>query len=232
MNWLRRRRFQILLIGAVLLLGVFPLLRGIYAERLLLHLLITLVYLAALFAVFTNTKQRLAAFVLGTPTLAGIWTGFALPEVSHPAMVVAIHLIAAFFLAFCVGTILRTAFAEAAVSADSIYGAFCGYVLIGLAFGHLYVIVESLRPGSFKGLHPTLFHAEGAEWGRYQLTYFSFVTLATVGYGDITPASDAAKGLAIVEAIMGQFYIAVLVAELIGKRVSQVLSEPPSRPKE
>jgi hypothetical protein len=231
MSWLFRRRFQILLITAASLLGVFPLLRGIYGERLLLHFLITLVYLAALFAVFTKATLRLVALVLGAPTLIGIWTGYALPEITHPALVVTIHLFAAFFLAFCVATILRATFAEAVVSADSVYGAFCGYVLIGLAFGHLYVIVEALRPGSFNGLDVVKLHAEGPEWGRFQLTYFSFVTLTTLGYGDITPASDGAKGLVMVEAIMGQFYLAALVAELIGKRVAQVLSEPPSEQK-
>jgi hypothetical protein len=68
--------------------------------------------------------------------------------------------------------------------------------------------------------------AQLAEEGRQRsvLTYFSFITLTTLGYGDITPGSGAARGLAMVEAIMGQFYIAVLVAELVGRRVSQTFS--------
>ncbi len=231
MNWLRRRRFQTLLIAAILLLGVFPLFRGIYGERLLLHILITLVYGTALFAIFTTTTVRLAALLLGTPPLVFIWTGYALPEITHPSLIVTANLLSAFFLGFCVVTILRAAFAEAGASADSVYGAFCGYVLIGLAFGHLYVIVETLYPGSFGGIDPARFRAGSAEWGRFQLTYFSFATLTTVGYGDITPARDGARGLVMVEAIMGQFYLAALVAELIGKRVAKMLSEPPPEPK-
>jgi voltage-gated potassium channel len=232
MNWLLRRRFQALLIAVVLLIVVFPMLRGVYGERLLFHVLVTLVYLAALFAVFTKRTLRWAALLLGTPTLIGIWTGYVLPGISHLPLVVGFHLLGALFLGFCVVTILRAAFAQAAVSSDSVYGAFCGYVLIGLAFGHLYCVVEALTPGSFTGSEAVKIHSENVGWGRFQLAYFSFMTLTTVGYGDITPSSDAAKGLAMVEAIIGQFYIAVLVAELIGKRMAQALSEPPSEPKQ
>jgi hypothetical protein len=62
------------------------------------------------------------------------------------------------------------------------------------------------------------------------LTYFSFVTLTSVGYGDITPGSRTVRSLAVLEAIIGQFYIAVLIGELIGKRVSQAVLGQPSGP--
>jgi voltage-gated potassium channel Kch len=60
----------------------------------------------------------------------------------------------------------------------------------------------------------------------FLLAYFSLVTLATVGYGDITPATELARSLAVVEAIVGQFYIAVLIADLIGKKLSQAVAHP------
>jgi hypothetical protein len=65
---------------------------------------------------------------------------------------------------------------------------------------------------------------------HFQLTYFSFVTLTTVGYGDITPAREGPRGLAVVEAMVGQFYVAVLLGELIGKRVSHALEDRPKGP--
>jgi hypothetical protein len=91
-------------------------------------------------------------------------------------------------------------------------------------FGHGYSLVEALAPGSFRGGD---FVTGPPDPGRVHLTltYFSFVTLTTVGYGDVAPAAGLARGLANVEAIVGQFYLAVLVADLIGKRVAQALSE-------
>src|SRR5204863_7015600 len=101
-------------------------------------------------------------------------------------------------------------------SADSIYGAFCGYLLVGLIFGHLYRCLEALSPGSFHGNADFMAHVQDERYTHFLLVYFSFVTLTTVGYGDITPASEATRGLAVVEAVIGQFYLAVLIGELIG----------------
>lgn len=229
MNWLQRRRFEILLTVTFLSFGAFPFFRGIYGERVLLHVLMTLVCLAALFAIFDKRKLRLAALLLAAPTFVGIWTDYSRLGMTPP-MIVAAHVASAIFMSFCVIAILRTAFAQAVVSADSVYGAFCGYILIGLAFGHLYVAIETLTPGSITGLSSNRLPNEGTERLRFELTYFSFATLATVGYGDMTPVGDGARGMAMVEAVIGQFYLAVLVAELIGKRVSQMLSGPPSEP--
>jgi voltage-gated potassium channel len=227
---LLRRRFLALLIVLLLLIAVYPLLQSVYAERLLLDALLTAVFVTALFAVFTKPALRVAALLLGIPALLGVWTRYVLPGAALPSAAAGLHMLAAAFLGFCVATILRTAYDEATVSADSVYGALCSYLLIGLAFGHVYCVLELLAPGSFLGNEAFKTQVQSEEWRRFQLTYFSFMTLTTVGYGDITPASDAAKGLAMVEAVAGQFYIAVLVAELIGKRVSQVISGRPPGP--
>ena len=167
---------------------------------------------------------RVIATLLGIPTLVGLWTGFFLPGVARVPLAVTFHLVAALFFGFTIGVILRDIHREKGVAADSVYGAFCGYLLAGLAFGNLFNVVELLAPGSFRGEDITPQMSDDRR--HFRLTYFSFITLATVGYGDITPGNDAARGLAAVEAIVGQFYIAVLVAELIGKRVSQAFAPP------
>ena len=99
------------------------------------------------------------------------------------------------------------------------------YLLLGLGFAHLYCILKAAVPGSFRASDEILAQIRDEGRVHFQLTYFSFVTLTTVGYGDIAPAQEGARGLAVVEAMLGQFYMAVLLGELIGKRVSQVLSE-------
>jgi voltage-gated potassium channel Kch len=89
-------------------------------------------------------------------------------------------------------------------------------------------MVESLNPGSFRESEHV--SAPLQEEGRqyFTLAYFSLVTLTSVGYGDIIPGSGIVRSLAVVEAIIGQFYIAVLIGELIGKRVSQAMAGRPS----
>jgi hypothetical protein len=224
MAWLLRRKFQALFVALVLLLVIYPVLRGVYEGRVLFDALFTAVFLAAFLVVFTQRGSRILSLVLGIPTLIGAWIGYALPGLPPPPLAAGFHLAAALFLVLAVVMILRTINREATVSTDSIYGAFCGYLLLGIAFGHLYCVIEAAAPGSFRG--DAEFAAKLADdTGRhFLLTYYSFVTLTTVGYGDVVPATDTARGIAMVEAIAGQFYIAVLVAELIGKRVALAIS--------
>lgn len=217
-------KYRALLVSLLALVVLSPLLRAATDTHLLLHLIASLVFAASLLVVYPDRRLRGVAAVLGIPTLAGLWTGYFLPGAARVPAAVAFHLLAAAFFGFTVGVVLRNVHHEKGVSEDSVCGAFSGYLLTGLAFGHLFSVIELLAPGSFRGecLTPGI----TGEHRHHLLTYFSFLTLTTVGYGDITPDNDAARGLAAAEAIVGQFYIAVLVAELIGKRVSQALTPP------
>lgn len=98
----------------------------------------------------------------------------------------------------------------------------CAYLFIGLGIGMVFTIMESLEPHSFVASTGGL-PAELADPARRPpaLTYFSFVTLTTAGYGDIVPATPLTRILAALEAVLGQFYLAVLVAGLVGIRVSR-----------
>jgi hypothetical protein len=216
-----------LLIALILLVVAEPLLRQVFNGLLLFHVLLTFVFVTAFLAVFRTRAERLAGVLLGAPTLIGAWTGYILPGVRDLSVTAGFHLLAALFLCFSVAIVLRKVYREPEVSVDGIFGAFCGYLIVGVAFGHLYCMVEALAPGSFRGdkVAEQLAHADRR---IFVLVYFSFMTLTTAGYGDIVPAGEAARGLAVAETVIGQFYLAVLVAELIGKRVSQSVSPPPS----
>jgi hypothetical protein len=220
MNWLLRRRFLALLLTLLMLLVAYPFLRKAYDTRLLLDVLFTAVFLAALLVVFQRKRFRVVAVLLGLPPLVGLWTDYFLPGVPRLPLAVGVHAVAAVFLVFCVATILHDIYRQGTVSADSIFGAFCGYLLVGMIFSHLYSLIEWLEPGSFQANEAITLRLHHEDRRFFLLTYFSFMTLTTVGYGDVTPVAEGAQGLAVVEALLGQLYIAVLIAELIGKRVT------------
>jgi len=108
------------------------------------------------------------------------------------------------------------------ITRNTIFGAICIYILIGLLFGFVFLITEGLFPGSLVGL-------DGKNWqDNLQATiYYSMVTLTTLGYGDITPAAPITRFLAYMEALVGIFYTTVLVASLIGLRLSGYHRELP-----
>jgi hypothetical protein len=230
MNWWFQRRFLTLLLAVGMLLIVHPLLRSAFSTRILLDVLLTIVFLAAFLTLFSQRRVRSLAVVLVVPTLVGAWIHYVLPGLPRLPLLVSFHLVAALFFGLTVATILRAIHEEERVSLDAIYGAFCGYILVGLAFGHLYCLTEALNPGSFQVDQELSTPVPGDDPQYFIFVYFSLVTLTTVGYGDITPGSGTARSLAVVEAIIGQFYIAVLIGELIGKRVSQAMSRQPSGP--
>jgi hypothetical protein len=194
--------------------------------RLLFDVILTIVFICAILAVFHSRRMIVIALLLGVPTLVSLWTGYVVPGLPQWHMSIGLHWWAALFLAFTVGAILSIIHTDATVTADSLYGAFCGYLLIGLLFGHLYCSIESLEPGSFEGARDLGARLRDQDQRHFVLSYFSFMTLSTVGYGDITPIHSGARALAVVEAMVGQFYIAILIAELIGKRVAHALSQP------
>ena len=102
------------------------------------------------------------------------------------------------------------------INTNRIVGAVCVYLLLGVIWAMTYNLVETILPGSFAGFSPTHDHGWNSEW-----LYFSFVTMTTLGYGDILPVSAIARGFAYMQAIVGQFYIAVLVAGLVSAYVSK-----------
>jgi len=102
---------------------------------------------------------------------------------------------------------LEFAVSSETVNSETIYAALGTYLLAGIFFGQIYWAAERLSPGSLVGPDPTT---------EATALYYSFVTLATLGYGDYLPRNDIVRGLAVLEVIGGQLFLAVMVARLIG----------------
>jgi VanZ family protein len=157
--------------------------------------------------VATADHRRLAAAlaVLSVVVIAVRWTEWLVPAAALPAFREVSTLLALLVLAFSVGI---NVFAASRTIGDRIFGAVTLYLLLGLIWAVAYAAIESAMPGSFAGkLNP---QSALADWA-----YFSFVTLTTVGYGDITPVARAARSLAMLEALIGQLYPAIIIARLV-----------------
>ena len=102
------------------------------------------------------------------------------------------------------------------LSVNRLVGAICVYLLLGVIWALSYSVLELAAPGSFAGFNTHAGHGWHSEW-----LYFSFVTMTTLGYGDLSPISATARAMAYMQAVFGQFYIAILVAGLVGAYIAR-----------
>ena len=114
-------------------------------------------------------------------------------------------------LGFLIVMLLRRLVRTERVTADTLSSAVSGYFLLGILWSFAYALLLQLDPGAFRGVE---------EGGAADLFYFSFVTLTTLGYGDITPVSATAETVAVLEAIVGQLYLVITVARLVGMQIA------------
>ena len=123
----------------------------------------------------------------------------------------------AVFFGFATWSQLRNLLKQRAVTSETICSAVSVYLLLGLTWGLLYVIIFVRHQEAFSFATPP----QGPQQVIPILTYFSMTTLATIGFGDITPVTLPARYMAVAEGITGQFYLAILVARLVGLQMSQ-----------
>ena len=208
---LRFRRFstvQLLIALAVLLIAA-PFVEELEGGHLILSVLFSLVLVAAVFAV-ANRKLSLAiALVLAVPAITLRWINHFRPDLIHPAVFLVCALV---LLAFVIGHLLHFVLRAPMVNVEVLCASISAYLMLGLMWTVAYWLVDQVTPGGAFS-----FNTNGGTQSINGFTgfYFSFITLSTVGYGDITPVSRAARSLAAMEAITGLLYVAVLIARLV-----------------
>jgi voltage-gated potassium channel Kch len=217
-------RFGVVLLASLLLAVGQPLMAGLVDGRVSFGVFFSLLIAAVLLLVFDDKKHRWIAFSLSLAALLGIWAGYAIGDPAGRLPLVVAYLLGAGFFAFALFGILRAIFAKQ-VSGDAVFGAVCGYLLLGIIWSLLYHAAETAAPGSFRMPSSGTDVAARATADSGLLSYFSFVTLATVGYGDVTPATPLAQMLAWTEAVTGQLYLAILVAGIVGFKVTQATKQ-------
>ena len=206
----RLRRFSTvqLLIALALLFFFFPFVEEVKGGDLIVSLLLSLVLLSAVLAVASRGRTLIVALLLAVPAVGGRWINHFRPDLLPPA----IFLIAGLGLvAFVVVNLLRFVLRAPSVNVEVLCASISAYLMLGLMWTIAYWLVAQVTPTAFA------FNTDAGKQSMngFNAFYFSFITLSTVGYGDITPVSKAARMLAAMEAMTGLLYVAVLIARLV-----------------
>jgi hypothetical protein len=205
-------RFLILLILIISMLVLTPFLDEFISTKILMDVFLTAIFIFIIYTLRLKRSQEIIASVLVLPLIITTWSTYF---IEHTSISLLTKIFGALFFAYAAINISRIISKSEKVSKETIFAAIVAYLLIALMWTFLYMILELVSPGSFS-------FPDKESWGEtMQFEYFSFVTITTLGYGDITPLTDKASALAMIEALVGQIYLVVLVAWLVGMHVSR-----------
>src|SRR5438128_4960575 len=212
MLWrLKFRRFSTvqLLIALALFFMWAPFVEEIEGGELIVSGLFSLVLVAGVLAVADRKRVLVIALVLAIPAIAGRWINHFRPDLIPPAVFLVAGLI---LIAFVVGNLLRFVLRAPSVNTEALCASISAYLMLGLMWTMAYWLVDQLTPGGAFSFNT---NTGTRSMNGFTGFYFSFITLSTVGYGDITPVSRIARWLAAMEAMTGLLYVAVLIARLV-----------------
>jgi voltage-gated potassium channel len=209
-------RYTALLISIVCYLFISPFLQDFPGLRSLVNIFLTGILISGIYSVIREKRVALVAACLAGPMFISIWI-YQFTDIVIFAIVSACF--GVLFLSFLAVLILKSVIFAKEVSSDVISGAIVVYLFIGVIWGFIFSLIEIMQPGSFS------VSVENFRQGESVFVYFSFVTLTTLGYGDILPISAPARSFAYLEALIGQIYLTVLVAALVGLHISQSLEK-------
>ena len=206
---------DLLIVVTVIIVG-----RAVVPDRLegshLDDLVLTAILVVALFEITRSHRHVWSGVILGLPAIASRLVNVLTPEsVIVDSVVLGVTIL---FFGFLIWQILHDLLKGDRSTGERVFGAICAYFFIGALFALVFAHVELVDPGAFS-VSENLTTTDGNR-PLSLFTYFSFVTLTTLGYGDITPVSEAARTLAWFEALVGQLYLAVMIAGLVAVHIA------------
>ncbi len=212
-NLLRsKERCLVLLCLIAGLLVLEPILNRFVAARIFLDIFLTAIVILMAYIISNKRSFLIAGFFLAIVMLASLWLQYTNPNM----FLAAICMVAGIFLiALVIANLLGFVLKSTDVNREVIYTAILLYLLAALFWTFVYAFLEIVDPISF--------NVELSQPKDYLLEfqYYSFVTITTLGYGDITPVTEVAKAFSVFEAVVGQIYLVVAVAWLVGMHVSK-----------
>jgi voltage-gated potassium channel len=211
--WRRRLSLRVSGVGflaaLVLLLVASPFVRGLTEGPLYEAVLFSLVMCTGLIASRARRKTNQLAVGLVSIALVARWLNHLWPG-DCPAVTFILPAIA--FLLILIRSLLRFVLLAKQVDTDVLCGGISVYLVLGLLWGLAYTLVAQVDPNAFAY---NIARATPTTMSGFTAQYFSFMTLMTVGYGDITPVADVARMLAMLEAMTGTFFFGVMIARLV-----------------
>ena len=216
---LRKRRFSYLTISLLLLIIAYPYVQGEMSRQIVLGLFTTLVMIMSVIAVGDKKIHAIIALVLAAPWFLLLLLKFPLVPIDLSQLVKEEIVFAFLLFAYTTYRIFIHIIKSREVTAEILFASICVYILIGLTWGTIYIIIETFHPGSFIDSSGQYLH-DGPDF-----LFFSYTTLTTVGYGNIEVVSDQARSIASLEAIIGQLYLTIMVARLVGLHISKPKSK-------
>lgn len=167
--------------------------------------------LSSIFNCHHKRKIQWIALSLAVPSVIFSWLNLRHPEVP---LFVAESVCTILFMVICVSSILYDVVLRAHVTLETLRGVICAYFMLAFAFAYAYYLIEYLQPGTFQFTYKEISAFSFTHFVS-EMLYFSFVTLLTIGFGDIAPAKDLGQTVVVMEGIVGQFYVAILVARIV-----------------
>jgi hypothetical protein len=198
------------------LMVLSPMLKEFVRLSILMDIFITIVFISCIAAISNTRRTVFICIVLALPMFLTLW----MPDLEkYTALYLLGNFSGILFMTFVIVSILSFIFKEREVDANIIFASIVTYLLLAIMWSFIFKIIETLQPGSFFTPDHIL-DKEGAIF-----TYYSFVTITTLGYGEITPVKDVARAFAALEAVIGQMYLVILVARLVGINIAQTMNK-------
>lgn len=227
----RDETYHYLLVALVVFIGAAPFLPRSTRLAWIDDYLLVVVLLAAVHNVSQNRRLLWIGAALGLPAVISRLAYAHITEMPTAwAVFVAATTIA--FLGFLVTVVMHDVLRGQRHIGEKVTGAIVAYLLIGLTWTFIYGLIDSLEPGSF-AISEAITAWRDAHPGQPAMSifhYYSFVTLTTLGYGDVSPISETARTLSWIEAVIGQLFIAVTIARLVGMHAATMSHDPKREP--
>lgn len=199
-----KSRFVYIILTILLVIIVSPFIRHAgQIGHMLTTMLAVMIPISTLHALGKDRNRTLSLIVLAA--LFVIFDGLSM-FTAHRVLMIAALSFATILYFYIIVLLVKNLLSHRVITADLIYCAIATYLLIGVMWSGVYMVIEGISPGSFAGISDPS-----------DMLYFSFVSLTTLGFGDILPQSIIAKRLTVLEAAMGGIYLAVIIAMLVGR---------------
>lgn len=191
------------MVSIIMLLILSAVLHGYEYGFLILNISSSIVFILGIYAAGNNKRNVIILIILGLPWFLSEWIFTRSSETIFVSIL--------FFL-FIIGTMMDHILHTEEVTTDTLYEAICVFLLLGLLWASIYNYLEYISPG-------IIFVTNNTDTVKHltanEIIYYSYTTLTTLGYGDITSLTPQGRIVSVLEAIMGQLFLAFMVARLV-----------------